>query len=62
VAVEEHVDRLLDKIPAFSDACKKFATESQAVNTKLVEGVVMGRGRGSDGEGGGRGVIKGREW
>ncbi len=34
VAVEDHVGKLLDKIPAFSKGCKTFASESQAVNTK----------------------------
>ena len=34
VAVEEHVTKLLEKIPGFSSACKKFAKDSQDINAK----------------------------
>ena len=34
VAVEDHVTKLLDKIPEFSSACKKFAKGSQDINAK----------------------------
>lgn len=34
MAVEDHVGKLLDKIPAFSTACKNFSVESQEVNTR----------------------------
>ncbi len=34
MAVEDHVERLLDKIPGVSDACKKFTKEAEEVNIR----------------------------